>query len=81
MELKDTITLMKSDDYKDRFRAEYYQTRIRYYKLGKILNDYENNNLDFNLTTPIKILYKQYYDMKNYLLDLEIRAELEKIKL
>ena len=81
MELKDTITLMKSDNYKDRFRAEYYQTRIRYYKLEKMLNDYENNNLDFNLTTPIKILYKQYYDMKNYLLDLEIRAELEKIKL
>ena len=30
MELKDTVALMESDDYKDRFKAEYYQTKIRY---------------------------------------------------
>ena len=30
MELIDTCKLMVSDDYKDRFRAEYYQTKIRY---------------------------------------------------
>ena len=35
MELKDTIDLMTSDDYKDRFKAEYYQTKIRYNKLYK----------------------------------------------
>lgn len=29
MELKDTVELMNSDDYKDRFKAEYYQTKIR----------------------------------------------------
>ena len=29
MELKDTVALMESDDYKDRFKAEYYQTKIR----------------------------------------------------
>lgn len=27
MELKDTIELMNSTDYKERFRAEYYQTK------------------------------------------------------
>ena len=35
MELKDTIDLMTSEDYKDRFKAEYYQTKIRYDKLHK----------------------------------------------
>lgn len=28
MKLRDTIELMNSDDYKDRFRAEYYQTKM-----------------------------------------------------
>ena len=29
MELEDTIELMKSSDYKERFKAEYLQTKIR----------------------------------------------------
>ena len=29
MELKDTIELMQSSDYKDRFKAEYFQVAIR----------------------------------------------------
>lgn len=33
MELKDTVSLMNSADYKERFKAEYYQTKIRYEKL------------------------------------------------
>ena len=37
MEPKDTIALMQSDDYKDRFQAEYFQTKIRYDKLHKML--------------------------------------------
>lgn len=35
MELKDTIEMMTSEDYKERFKAEYYQTKIRYEKLKK----------------------------------------------
>ena len=35
-ELKDTIELMTSENYKDRFKAEYWQTKIRYDKLHKI---------------------------------------------
>ena len=35
MELKDTIKLMESDDYKDRLKAEYYQVKIRREK-GKV---------------------------------------------
>ena len=32
MELQDTIELMNSAEYKDRFKAEYYQAKIRYDK-------------------------------------------------
>ena len=35
MELKDTIEMMTSNDYKERFKAEYYQAKIRYEKLKK----------------------------------------------
>lgn len=33
IELKDTVGLMKSSDYKERFIAEYTQVKIRYEKL------------------------------------------------
>ena len=37
MELKDTVALMESADFKDRFKAEYYQTKIRYEKLHTMI--------------------------------------------
>ncbi len=37
MELKDTIEMMNSEDYKERFKAEYYQTLIRYNKLSEMV--------------------------------------------
>ena len=30
MELRDTIKFMNSEDYRERFVAEYWQTKIRY---------------------------------------------------
>lgn len=32
-ELRDTVEMMNSGDYKERFKAEYYQVVIRYQKL------------------------------------------------
>lgn len=81
MELKDTIELMESNDYKERFKAEYYQTKIRYDKLHKMLVKYEAKTLEFEPTCPIEILQDQTYYMGNYLKTLEIRAEIEKIEL
>ena len=81
MELKDTIKLMNSDDYKERFKAEYYQTKIRYDKLHKMLVKYEAKTLDFELSCPPEILEKQACYMGNYLRTLEVRAEIEKIDL
>lgn len=46
-ELKDTIELMNSEDYKERFRAEYYQTKIRYEKLHKLIIKMEAGTCDF----------------------------------
>ena len=37
MELKDTIALMQSDDYKDRFKAEYLHTTISHDQLPQLL--------------------------------------------
>lgn len=81
MELKDTMELMVSENYKDRFKAEYYQTKARYEKLHKILIKYEAGTLDFELSCPKEILEDQEYYMKDYLKCLEIRAEIEKIEL
>ena len=37
MELKDTVEMMNSADYKERFKAEYHQTKTRYEKLKAFL--------------------------------------------
>ena len=81
MELKDTIELMNSEDYKERFKAEYYQTKIRYDKLHKMLIKYDAGTLNFEPSCPKEILEDQEYYMKDYLKTLEIRAEIEHIEL
>jgi hypothetical protein len=40
-ELKETMELMNSADYKDRFKAEYYQVAIRYQKLSAMLEKWD----------------------------------------
>ena len=50
MELNDTINLMNNSDYKKRFQAEYYQTKIRYEKLCKMLVKNEAKTLGFTPT-------------------------------
>lgn len=37
MRLKDTVEMMNSTDYKERFKAEYHQVVIRYQKLKAML--------------------------------------------
>ncbi len=81
MELKDTIELMQSDDYKDRFRAEYYQTKIRYEKLHRMIVKYEAGTLHPIPDTDIRVFKDQAGAMGNYLYALEVRAELENITL
>ena len=79
MELKDTINMMQSEDYKERFKAEYYQTKIRYDKLHDIIVKYEAGTLNFEPTCSLDIFKKQITNMANYLYVLEVRAEIEGI--
>ena len=89
VELKDTVDLMLSKDYKDRFKAEYYQLKNRYDKLQALVVKYEagvdvgssDSYLGFTPTTPLNTLMKQATAMRNYLYSLEKRAVFEHIEL
>lgn len=80
-DLKDTILLMASDNYKDRFKAEYYQVKIRCDKLEALLDKYEHNELDFQLSCPVYMLRSQLFAMKQYVHILKERAKIEKVDL
>lgn len=79
-ELKDTVELMNSDDYKQRFIAEYMQAKIRYDKLDKMTVKYEAGTLDFTPNCPLEILKEQKKFLGNYIRILKIRAEIEKVE-
>lgn len=81
MELKDTIGFMTSEDYKNRFVAEYMQTKIRAEKLQIVVNRYDRGELDFELNCPIELLKRQLRTMREYLLILDCRAEMEGVVL
>ena len=81
MELQDTIELMQSEDYKERFKAEYYQTEIRYEKLHKMVIKYEAGTLNFTPNCSLELFKRQLAAMGNYLYCLEMRAEIESIEL
>ena len=81
MDLIDTVELMSSADYKDRFKAEYLQAKIRYEKLHKMIVKYEAGTLDFEPNCSIHLLKTQASAMGNYLYALEVRAEVEQIEL
>lgn len=81
MELKDTVEMMLSEDYKERFKAEYYQLKIRCDKLNDMLSKYKNGTLDFNPTCSYEDLYEQFIYMEHYIVSLEMRALSEGIRL
>ena len=63
MELRDTVEMMNSEDYKERFRAEYCQTVIRYGKLKNMLDRWDDGNMNFFADMPEKHI--QYADQGN----------------
>lgn len=72
---------MTSDDYKERFKAEYHQVKMRYDKLDAMTVKYEAGTLDFTPKCPLELLLKQKAYMGNYIRILKIRAEIEGIEL
>ena len=81
MDLVDTVDLMMSEDYKDRFVAEYAQLAIRRERLAAMLHKYDHGTLDFTPTCPIELLREQLDAMEDYMSILEKRAILEGIDL
>ncbi|VEJ95863.1 Collagen triple helix repeat (20 copies) [uncultured Blautia sp.] len=81
MELKDTIELMNSSDYKERFKAEYLQVKIRYDKLHKMLVKWDAGTLNFTPTCAKALLLEQKRYMGEYIRCLQVRAEVEGIEL
>ena len=79
--LYDTSLLMKSKDFKDRFRAEYYQLENRYQGLKKMLESYKNGTLPFKPLCNYELLYEQLIHMGNYAKTLDERATIEGIEL
>ena len=76
MELERLIELMKSEDYKDRFRAEYYQLEDRIDKLANMLEKYKAGTLNFTPSCSYEL-----QTMNAYKRVLEERAEIEGIEL
>ncbi len=81
MELKETVELMNSNDYKERFLAEYFQVKIRYDKLKAMVEKWDKGELNFTPTCPRTIYDTQLQAMENYLKVLELRAKIENVDL
>lgn len=80
-ELKDTVSLMCSDDYKERFKAEYAQVAVRYEKLKAMLDRWDEGKLNFQPICPRGIYNFQIRAMADYIASLETRAVIEGIEL
>ena len=89
-ELADTAKFMTSPDYKERFKAEYHQTKIRYEKLKAFNNrieaafetNYRKNGVEMPVfDCPQDMLKNQQRVMGEYLHILEVRAVIEGVDL
>lgn len=81
MILSETINSMVSNDYKERFIAEYQQVVIRYKGLKKMLDNWDKNKLTFTPTCPRSTYDMQINAMTDYIAVLEARAVMEGIDL
>lgn len=81
MELNETIDGMVSDDYKERFVAEFQQLEIRFSKLYDMLQKWDSGDLNFEPTCPRKLLLEQLSIMSKLKVIMRERAGLEGIEL
>ena len=78
MQLSDTVELMLSNDWKDRLKAEYWQTRIRVEKLNDYLDSDEimespDGGMDLLLlTTQRDIMYSYLTSLYNRIITLDL---------
>ena len=81
MNLKETVPMMESADYKERFKAEYLQLKIRMKGLSNMLKKYKEGTLTFKPSCSYDLLNGQLKSMEMYAQYLEERAEIENIEL
>ena len=79
--LSQTVDMMTSSDYKERFKAEYAQVVIRYKKLKNMLDKWDKNELTFTPTCPRSTYNMQIKAMTDYIAVLEDRAVMENVEL
>ena len=79
MVLEDTMEMMTSEDYRERFKAEYYQVKIRYKKLKSMIDKWDRGELNFTPTCPRSTYNIQIKAMEEYIAVLEARAVMEGI--
>lgn len=81
IELKDTVYLMNSPDWRLRFIAEYLQAKIRYEKLHRMIVRREVGMNDFDSPIPLESWKAQASYMGMYLHELEKQAVIHDIAL
>ena len=81
MQLLDTVEMMNSKDFKERFRAEYFQLVNRIDGLSKMLDGYRHGTLTFSPKCSLKLLDGQLNSMIMYRTHLEERAKIEEVSL
>lgn len=81
MVLMDTVPMMGSEDYKERFKAEVIQLDIRIGKLVGMLSAWQAGELCFQPACSYDLLEAQLNSMKVYRYFLSVRAEIEGIAL
>ena len=81
VQLSETAVMMNSADYKERFKAEYYQLETRYIKLNAMVEKWDKGELNFVPTCPRATYDFQLKAMKEYLGILQIRAKMEGVEL
>lgn len=79
MELKDTVEMMLSADYKERFKAEYFQLKIRHDKLQNMVDNWDK--LNFTPTCAYSTYVCQLLAMEDYMGVLRSRAKQEGVDL
>ena len=81
MKLNETVELMNSENYKERFKAEYQQLKIRSEGLYNMLVKYKEGTLGFEPSCSYDLLNGQLKSMDLYASYLEDRAIIENIEL
>lgn len=81
IKLADTVEGMNSEDYKECFKAEYDQLKIRYVGLMDMCRKWDKNELTFVPPCRRNTYELQLKAMGDYLAILEMRASMEKIDL